>query len=110
MSNTFRYARLGSIFTAFLFTCIVGCNTRDNQLQGKAKFLIEQIENYESEFGEVPASLEDLDNVEESIELHYRKMDSQNFIIWYGTTLGESMIYYSDSEKWEDGYREITQE
>jgi hypothetical protein len=38
-------------------------------------------------------------------ELFYSKWDSVNYLVWYGTDLGESMTYYSDSKKWEERQR-----
>ena len=38
---------------------------------------------------------------EEGVDaLYYQKRDSNNYILWFGTTLGESVIYYSDSKTW----------
>ena len=32
----------------------------------------------------------------------YRRLDSINYMVWFGTTLGEGIYYYSDTKKWED--------
>jgi hypothetical protein len=34
--------------------------------------------------------------------LYYQKKDSINYILSFGTILGESKIYYSDTKTWED--------
>jgi hypothetical protein len=28
-------------------------------------------------------------------------MDSANYIVYFGTSLGESMVYYSDTKEWD---------
>jgi hypothetical protein len=35
----------------------------------------------------------------------YERIDSVNYIIWFGTTLGEGIYYYSDTKQWEDRLR-----
>ena len=37
----------------------------------------------------------------------YEKVDSLNYIVWFGTTLGEGIYYYSDTKQWEDRLRAI---
>lgn len=37
----------------------------------------------------------------------YRRLDSINYMVWFGTTLGEGIYYYSDTKKWEDRLRKI---
>jgi hypothetical protein len=33
--------------------------------------------------------------------LFYEKRDSVNYMVYFGTSLGESMIYYSDTKEWD---------
>jgi hypothetical protein len=40
----------------------------------------------------------------------YERKDSINYILWFGTTLGEGVYYYSDSKQWENRLREIKTE
>jgi hypothetical protein len=37
----------------------------------------------------------------------YRRIDSVNYMVWFGTTLGEGIYYYSDSQQWEERLRGI---
>ena len=37
----------------------------------------------------------------------YERIDSVNYKIWFGTTLGEGIYYYSDTQQWENFAREI---
>jgi hypothetical protein len=32
----------------------------------------------------------------------YQRVDSVNYMVWFGTTLGEGIYYYSDTQQWED--------
>ena len=65
-----------------------------------------KIKEYEKREGHIPNSLLDIGIVEhEEMPLYYDKRDSTTFILWFGTSLGASKTYYSDSNKWEDGIR-----
>jgi hypothetical protein len=37
----------------------------------------------------------------------YKRVDSINYMLWFGTTLGEGIYYYSDTKQWEDLYRQM---
>ena len=37
----------------------------------------------------------------------YEKVDSLNYMVWFGTVLGEGIYYYSDTKQWEDRVRAI---
>ena len=76
---------------------------RDNRLMREGDELVKKIEGYKSTFGKLPNSLQDIGITQkEEDSLYYDKKDSIKYIIWYGTSLGESKTYYSDSRKWED--------
>jgi hypothetical protein len=72
----------------------------------KGDNLILHIENYKKQTDSLPMSLKDLGIREtEKGPLYYRRKDSNTYIIWFGTILGESKTYYSDKKKWEDHQR-----
>jgi hypothetical protein len=78
---------------------------RDNdegKLMKQGNELVEKIEAYKSENGKLPDNLEDM-GLEEKEEgpLYYQKWDSLNYLVYFGTSLGESMIYYSDKKEWD---------
>jgi type II secretory pathway pseudopilin PulG len=78
-------------------------NEKDQQMIFRGNIIIQKIEDFKRNKGYLPNSLNDIginDN-----ELFYNKWDSVHYMIWYGTTLGESVTYYSDSKKWEDSQR-----
>ncbi|MBR1396369.1 MAG: hypothetical protein IJ563_02400 [Selenomonadaceae bacterium] len=35
----------------------------------------------------------------------YQRIDSTDYMIWFGTSLGEGIYYYSDTKKWEEKMR-----
>ena len=64
--------------------------------------LIEQIEQYKKEKKKLPLNLDEIGIQEkENSPAFYEKESDSTYIIWYGTTLGESKTYYSKSQKWE---------
>lgn len=97
-----------SISVLVLFYVFYLKDYRERTLIKKGNGIVVKIEAYKLKNGLFPESLNEL-IIEESIleEIFYNKIDSTNYIIWFGTSLGESKIFYSDSKKWEDGYRSI---
>ena len=64
--------------------------------------MIEALERYRQQHGAYP---EDSAAVgfpikDESGPLFYQRNTPTDYIIWYGTTLGESVIYYSTDAEW----------
>jgi hypothetical protein len=86
------------IIITFLVT-LYSCYEKNLIKQGNE--LIIKIESYKKQHGFLPASLSDI-GIQETEEgpLYYDKKDSINYIIWFGTSLGESVTYHSDSNKW----------
>ena len=97
----------GVISILIMFWFYYSHNSRDNRLQKKGADLINTIELFSAKHKRLPNSLEDLgikefDGLD---ELYYDKRDSLCYTVSYGTTLGESMFYYSDTKHWESKYR-----
>jgi hypothetical protein len=86
----------------FLFS---SCNTlsREDELKEKGTVLIDSIESFKNKYHKLPESLEEIGIAqEEGIDaIYYIKKDSANYIVWFGMDLGESVIFYSDSMRWE---------
>ncbi|MBK8485174.1 MAG: hypothetical protein IPO86_05425 [Saprospiraceae bacterium] len=71
---------------------------------------IEKIEKYKKDNNKLPTSLSAIGIAiknESDPPIYYERKDSIHYTVSFGTTLGESKIYYSDSKKWEDRYREM---
>lgn len=70
--------------------------------------LVNRIEDFRVANDSLPYSLyEVVDTIIYNTLFCYEKVDSLNYIIWYGTTLGEGVYYYSDTKQWEKKLRTI---
>jgi hypothetical protein len=69
-------------------------------LINKGNAIVEQIEGFKQVNGRLPNSLSEL-GIQQN-DLFYSKWDSVNYMVWFGSDLGESKTYYSDTKKWED--------
>jgi hypothetical protein len=82
---------------------LCSCHTQalDEQRIQKGNELIAKVESYRREKGRLPDSLGEL-GVEEKIvgPLYYTKKGETFYSIHFGTTLGESVIYNSDTKEW----------
>lgn len=78
-------------------------NYGEHDLISRGNIIIQNIEDFRQKKGRLPNSLVELEIYDD--ELFYNKWDTTNYILWYGTSLGESVTYYSDSRKWEDKQR-----
>jgi hypothetical protein len=63
--------------------------------------LISGIEAFQRAHGRLPAELSELnkDAVQQG-KLFYQMCDETSYVVWFGTTLGESMTYHSKSRDW----------
>jgi len=71
------------------------------KVKNNANNIISEVERYKNQFDSLPNSLKDI-GIFEKLEgpVFYQKEDSLNYIIWYGTFLGESNVYYSKDGFW----------
>ena len=99
-------------FKRFFLLCIilfssVSCsNHKNNRRVGDE--LVNRIEDFRVANDSLPYSLyEVVDTIIYNTLFCYEKVDSLNYIIWYGTTLGEGVYYYSDTKQWEKKLRTI---
>jgi hypothetical protein len=51
--------------------------------------------------GELPESLRDIGLDDQTLDVYYRKVDGNEYQVWFGTTLGESEVFNSRTKKWE---------
>lgn len=89
--------------TLLINILFLSCSSRENMLMDEGNDLSNKIEMYKIKKGRLPNTLSDIGFIEkEEGPLYYKKIDSSNYIIWFGTSLGESKTYYSDTKKWEN--------
>jgi hypothetical protein len=64
--------------------------------------LVLQIDEYRRRQGRLPASLGAMGpQVADFDRYYYEKCNEQQYFVWFGTTLGESMSYDSTTKKWD---------
>lgn len=95
------------LYSLLLFVFFSCSHLDQNKVAGNA--IIKKIELYKKTTDSLPNSLEDLGQNEiiNNVLFCYEKVDSTNYMVWFGTTLGEGIYYYSDTKKWEDRLRKM---
>lgn len=65
--------------------------------------LIEKIESYRQEHGELPDNVSDL-GMEPTMGEgpYYEKIDSVKYIVYFNIGFDNSLIYYSDTKNWKE--------
>ncbi|TNE52860.1 MAG: hypothetical protein EP338_13815 [Bacteroidetes bacterium] len=89
---------IGFILSGVLFysCCDVSC-----QRQRYAEKLIERIEDFQQIHQRLPNSVRELGFKEsEQSKAYYEKTGDHQYQVWYGTSLGRSMVYRSERKKW----------
>ncbi len=85
-----------TIATSFLFA---GCVADPKKIA--AGKVIEKIEKFQKENGRLPENLSEIGILEkEEGPVYYQKKDAESFIVWFGTSLGESKTYTSSDDSW----------
>lgn len=68
----------------------------------QANAMIARIDSFRQVNDRLPESLREIGEHEsEEGPLYYLKKSDSVHLLWYGTTLGESNVYTSDTKKWE---------
>jgi len=71
--------------------------------------LIQAIEAYRREHRFLPSSIEKTGlRDSDALRVFYEKCGDSRYLVWFGTTLGESMSYSSVTRKWESRNRRHT--
>lgn len=93
---------------AFLLTLFISCSdTERNKKNGNE--IIWRIEEHRKAYDTLPYSLQEIGQKERfnGVLFCYEKVDSIHYMVWFGTTLGEGIYYYSDTKRWEERLRKI---
>lgn len=98
-----------SILFCFLIILFVSCNYVEYNIN-VGNTIVKKIDEYKNENDTLPISLVEIgqDEIIDGVLFCYEKIDSINYIVWFGTTLGEGMYYFSDTRKWEDRLRSVS--
>jgi hypothetical protein len=66
-----------------------------------AEEIVKRVETFRQQHDRLPGSLSDIGmQGDESGPAYYERKDDQRYIAWYGTTLGHSVVYHSDTRRW----------
>lgn len=101
---------LGILVVSFLFWFLYLRLEQDNRLTKEGNLIVQKIEDYKSKNGYLPVSLVDIGIPvidEANPPIYYEKRGKDGYIIWYSNGFDDNRTYYSDSKKWEYGYRSI---
>lgn len=98
---TKRCLKLRNFAIIFMFFFLFSCENIIDKKHNLALEYVDQIENYYILNNKFPNSLLDI-GVEQRLEgpIYYYRISEDNYMLWYGTYVGESIIYYSDKEIW----------
>lgn len=92
------------IWYAFYFR-----SNREIKLMKEGERIVNKVEEYKKTNDRLPNSLSEI-GIEEREGfnvLYYYKRDSINYTVSFPISAEKHKFYYSDSKKWEDGYRDM---
>ena len=111
--------RLPLLTLLFLVLCLLSCSSYIEKNKRTGNLIIERIDQYKKDNGHLPDQINYVDSEYEFLDFQndstvvsvleidgevfcYERIDSINYMFWFGTTLGEGIYYYSDTKTWED--------
>ena len=110
MLKILRYSFFGAIGGLMIFAWF-GCisNDRDKKMIEKGEKIIIKVEEYKYVHKKLPNSLSDLGlkELDGMDVIYYYKRDSIHYTVSFPISAEEHKFYYSDSKKWENGYRDM---
>ena len=111
--------RISLLTLLFLVFCLSSCLSYIEKNKKTGNSIIERIEQYKKDNGHLPDQINYVDSEYDFLDFQndstvvsvleideevfcYQKIDSVNYMLWFGTTLGEGIYYYSSTKTWED--------
>jgi hypothetical protein len=90
---------LASVFVA------IACGRYGNAFlddrKDAAEEIVKRVETFRHQHDRLPGSLGDIGmQPDESGPAYYERKDDQHYVVWYGTTLGHSIVYHSETRRW----------
>jgi hypothetical protein len=90
-----------AVIFLFIWGILQGCNNYKNEMINAGNEVISRLENFREDTGKLPDNLIEIGVDSSLLEIIcYSKTDSMNYIVWFGTNVGESMKYDSNTKKW----------
>lgn len=94
--------RLQIYSSILLISLLSSCCDLLCERQQHAESLIEKVETFKQETGRLPENEQEL-KMEAQMHLSfYKKINNEEFEVWYGTGLGASKIYNSKTKTWRE--------
>lgn len=94
------------ILSILLFFFVKGKRERD--LTRRGENVIERIEFFRMKHHRLPKNLNEIGVIEEnSNALYYDVRNDTSYTVSFMMSIDYNKTYYSDTKKWENGYREI---
>ena|ERR1700748_2161205 len=96
------------LISLFCFWFFYLKDARENKLKKEGNELVQRIENFRTKNKRLPNSLQELGSKEEESgadAIFYDKRDSSNYTVSFAMSIDYNKFYYSDTKRWEDGYR-----
>jgi hypothetical protein len=87
------------VLTLVLGVVVVGCNSSKRK---SSENVVAKVEQFRKSNGRLPNALSDIGTKEDESCPCYCKTGDDSYIVWYGTTLGDSDAYDSRTKKWSD--------
>ena len=94
---------LAAFTLTFTVACITGC--REPSKRDASSIAVSKIEDFRKVKGRLPDSLSEARARDDEGCPCYCKTGHDSYLVWYGTTLGESDTYDSETKKWSPGNR-----
>lgn len=87
---------------AVIAAAVISGNIHDRKLMQEGDVIVQKVEHYRQTNGRLPENLREMGLPEsEGGPLYYDKSkDGQNYTVSFGTALGESTTYHSETKEW----------
>lgn len=94
---------ISALFAASLIAVFCLRSSEDKKYKAEGAALIEKIEAYKKNYGELPESVSDLNLSPEMDEgPYYEKVDSLNYTVYFNVGFDNALTYYSGSKHWKE--------
>ena len=95
---------LRAILIAIITCASLACSrtSRDADLRRRGDEIVTKVEQFRRDSARLPRSLPELGIEEKEVgPIHYEKRSDTSYVVWFGATLGESVIWDSGTRRWD---------
>jgi hypothetical protein len=90
------------VFGVLLLIALIGIGGCNSAKRHKADIVVSKVERFRKLQGRLPDRLSEVGMAENESCPCYCKTSNNSYLVWYGTSLGESETYDSRTGKWSD--------